>query len=106
LCQGDYASHNKSTANFQLLEFLKKQSSWDCFFAFSVKKLRKRFMNVEQLIVRKRDGYELSENELQLIVEGFVRGDVPDYQMAALLMAIYFQGMSSEETFSLTKQMI
>jgi len=63
-------------------------------------------MNVEQLIVRKRDGFELSANELQFIVEGFVRGEIPDYQMAALLMAIYFQGMSFEETFLLTKQMI
>jgi len=63
-------------------------------------------MNVEQIIVHKRDGNRLSERELQAIVAGFVNGEVPDYQMAALLMAIYFQGMSFEETYLLTKQMI
>jgi pyrimidine-nucleoside phosphorylase len=63
-------------------------------------------MNAEQIIIRKRDGIELSKQELQFIVEGFVCGEIPDYQMAALLMAIYFQGMSFEETFLLTKQMI
>jgi len=63
-------------------------------------------MNVEQIIVHKRDGNELSEQELLFMVEGFVRGEIPDYQMAAFLMAIYFQGMSFEETFLLTNQMI
>ncbi|UCE05238.1 MAG: thymidine phosphorylase [bacterium] len=64
------------------------------------------FMNAEQIIIRKRDGNELSEQELQFIIEGFVNGEIPDYQMVALLMTIYFQGMSYEETFLLTKQMI
>lgn len=63
-------------------------------------------MNVEQIIVRKRDGNELSANELRFIIEGFVRGEIPDYQMAALLMAIFYQDMSFEETFLLTKLMI
>ncbi len=63
-------------------------------------------MNAEQIIIRKRDGNKLTEQELRFIVEGFVCGEIPDYQMAALLMAIYFQGMSFEETFLLTKQMI
>jgi pyrimidine-nucleoside phosphorylase len=64
------------------------------------------FMNAEQIIVRKRDGYELSENELRFVIEGFVNDEIPDYQMAALLMAIYYQDMSFEETFLLTKLMI
>ncbi len=63
-------------------------------------------MNIEQIIVRKRNGEELSANGLQDVVQGFVRDEIPDYQMAALLMAIYFQGMSFAETLSLTKVMI
>jgi pyrimidine-nucleoside phosphorylase len=63
-------------------------------------------MNVEQIITRKRDGNELSEKELQFVIKGFVREEIPDYQIAALLMAIYFQGMSYEETFLLTKLMV
>ncbi|MDZ7332352.1 MAG: thymidine phosphorylase [candidate division KSB1 bacterium] len=63
-------------------------------------------MNIEQLIVKKRDGSHLSEAELKSIIDGYVAGLVPDYQMAALLMAIYFQGMSIEETQALTKLMV
>lgn len=63
-------------------------------------------MIAEQIIIRKRDGGVLSESELQFMIEGFVTGELPDYQMAAFLMAIYFQGMSFEETFLLTKMMI
>lgn len=63
-------------------------------------------MNIEQIIVCKRDGRELSEDELKYVVQGFVGDAFPDYQMAALLMAIYFQGMSAKETFLLTRLMI
>lgn len=63
-------------------------------------------MTAHQIIIRKRDASLLSENELRFIVEGFVSGEVPDYQMAAFLMAIYFRGMSDEETYLLTKIMI
>jgi len=63
-------------------------------------------MNVEQIITRKRDGHDLSEQELQFVITGFVRDEIPDYQMAALLMAIFFQGMSDEEIFLLTKLMV
>lgn len=63
-------------------------------------------MTVEQIIIRKRDGGELSEQELQFVVKEFVSAEIPDYQMAAFLMAIYFQGMSFEETFLLTKLMV
>ena len=63
-------------------------------------------MNVEQVITRKRNGNELSEQELQFVITGFVSSETPDYQMAALLMAIYFQGMTDEETFLLTKLMV
>jgi pyrimidine-nucleoside phosphorylase len=83
-----------------------KQSLPDCFFSFLQGKIREPIMNVEQIIVRKRDGNELSEKELHFIVKGFVHDEIPNYQIAALLMTIYFQGMSFEETFLLTKLMI
>ena len=59
-----------------------------------------------ELIQRKRDGGELAEDELAELVLGYARGDVPDYQMAAFTMAVYFRGLSSAETFALTDAMI
>jgi pyrimidine-nucleoside phosphorylase len=59
-----------------------------------------------ELIERKRDGAELSPDELSELVIGYTRGDVPDYQMAAFLMAVYFRGLSGAETFALTDAMI
>ncbi len=59
-----------------------------------------------ELIERKRDGGELSTEELSELVLGYTRGDVPDYQMAAFLMAVYFRGLSGTETFALTDAMI
>jgi pyrimidine-nucleoside phosphorylase len=59
-----------------------------------------------ELIERKRDGGELSAEELSELVLGYTRGGVPDYQMAAFLMAVYFRGLSGAETFALTDAMI
>jgi pyrimidine-nucleoside phosphorylase len=59
-----------------------------------------------ELIQRKRDGEELGPDELRELVLGYTRGDVPDYQMAAFLMAVYFKGLSSAETLALTDAMI
>jgi pyrimidine-nucleoside phosphorylase len=59
-----------------------------------------------ELIQRKRDGEELEVGELAELVLGYARGDVPDYQMAAFCMAVYFRGLSSVETFALTDAMI
>lgn len=58
------------------------------------------------LIERTRNGAELSDDEISELVLGFTRGDVPDYQMAAWCMAIYFRGLSSRETRALTDAMI
>ena len=58
------------------------------------------------LIERKRNGEELSDEEIAELVLGFTRGDVPDYQMAAWCMAVYFKGLSGRETHSLTDAMI
>jgi pyrimidine-nucleoside phosphorylase len=59
-----------------------------------------------ELIQRKRDGADLSADELSELVLGYTRGDVPDYQMAAFLMAVYFRGLNAAETFALTDAMI
>jgi pyrimidine-nucleoside phosphorylase len=59
-----------------------------------------------ELIERKRDGDELSREEISELVLGFTQGEVPDYQMAAFLMAVYFKGLSGAETFALTDAMI
>ena len=58
------------------------------------------------VIEHKRDGGELSEADIRAFIGGYTRGDIPDYQMAALAMAIYFQGMSVEETAVLTDAMM
>ena len=62
-------------------------------------------MNMVTLIQKKKDGQELSREEIQWIIDGYVAGDIPDYQVSALLMAIYFQGLSKEETVELTQAM-
>jgi pyrimidine-nucleoside phosphorylase len=59
-----------------------------------------------ELIQRKRDGQELGAEELGELVLGYSRGDVPEYQLAAFCMAVYFQGLSSAETFALTDAMV
>ena len=59
-----------------------------------------------ELIERKRDGHELPADELAELVLSYARGEVPDYQLAAFLMAVYFQGLSSSETFALTDAMV
>src|SRR5437660_4190907 len=59
-----------------------------------------------QLIQRKRDGGELGAGELRELVLGYARGDIPDYQLAAFCMAVYFRGLSSAETHALTEAMI
>lgn len=60
-------------------------------------------MRVYDIISRKRDGKELSKEELTYLVNGYVKGEIPDYQMSAFLMAVYFQGMTEEETSVMTK---
>jgi pyrimidine-nucleoside phosphorylase len=59
-----------------------------------------------EVIERKRDGEELSDQELRELVLGYARDEIPDYQMAAFLMAVYFRGLSSAETHALTDAMI
>ncbi|SHI70025.1 thymidine phosphorylase [Dethiosulfatibacter aminovorans DSM 17477] len=63
-------------------------------------------MRVYDLITKKKHGEKLSKDEINHIIEGYVSGDIPDYQISSLLMAIYFQGMDLEETINLTEAMI
>lgn len=59
-----------------------------------------------EVILKKRNGLELSKPEIETFVRGFTDGSIPDYQMAALLMAIYYRGMTAEETTHLTDVMV
>jgi pyrimidine-nucleoside phosphorylase len=63
-------------------------------------------MRTVDLIHRKRDGEELSQEEVQFLVDGYTRGDIPDYQMAAFLMAVYYSSMSDREVSVLTESMM
>lgn len=63
-------------------------------------------MRFLDLIEKKRDGHGLSENEIQFFIDEYVAERIPDYQVSALLMAIYFQGMSADEIAWLTKAML
>jgi pyrimidine-nucleoside phosphorylase len=62
-------------------------------------------MRTVDLIHRKRDAGELSAEEIQHLVDGYTRGDIPDYQISAFLMAVYFAGMSDREVSALTESM-
>lgn len=62
-------------------------------------------MRAVDIIHRKRDGGELSREEIAYLIQGYVRGDIPDYQMSAWAMAVFFRGMSARETGDLTLEM-
>src|SRR6202158_1006190 len=59
-----------------------------------------------EIIGRKRDGLEHSAEEIQLLISGYLRGEIPDYQMAAWLMAVCTRGMTRAETLALTQAMV
>ncbi len=62
-------------------------------------------MRIYDIIQKKRDGAFLADDEIAFVVNGFTNGDIPDYQMSALLMAIFFNGMESREVTALTAAM-
>lgn len=62
-------------------------------------------MRMYDIIMKKRNGGELSKEEIDFFVEGYTRGEIPDYQASALMMAIYFRKMTKKETLALTMAM-
>ncbi len=62
-------------------------------------------MRMYDLIMKKRNGNALTEEEIQYMVDGYTKGDIPDYQMSAFTMAVYFRGMNEKETYDLTMAM-
>ena len=62
-------------------------------------------MRLYDLNIKKRHGGVLSEEEIRYMVNGYVSGEIPDYQMSAMMMAIFFRGMNEEETWRLTMAM-
>ncbi len=63
-------------------------------------------MNFQNIIMKKRNGIELDDKEIRFFIKGYTNGEIPDYQVSALLMAIYFKGLNERETLSLTKEML
>lgn len=63
-------------------------------------------MRCVDLILKKKEGLELTKEEIQFVIDGFVKGEIPDYQISALLMAICFKGLTDDELFSLTYEML
>jgi pyrimidine-nucleoside phosphorylase len=63
-------------------------------------------MHIPTLIEKKRDGHELLPDEIGALIDGFTRGEIPDYQMSAWAMAIFFRGMTPHETQNLTGAMM
>jgi len=62
-------------------------------------------MHATDVIVKKREGDELSRDEIEFFIQGYTRGEIPDYQAAAWLMAVYLHGMTDRETHDLTMAM-
>ena len=63
-------------------------------------------MRMVDLIEKKRDGGVLSDEEIRFIIDGFTKGDIPDYQMSAWAMAVFYKGMTDHETAVLTDAMM
>ena len=63
-------------------------------------------MRMVDLIQKKRDGLELTDEEIHFIIEGYTNEKIPDYQMSAWMMAVCFQGLNKRETATLTKEMM
>ena len=63
-------------------------------------------MRPQDLIEKKRDGHELSRQEIALLIRGYTRDEIPDYQMSAWLMAVFLNGMTEAETQALVEEML
>ncbi|HEY8151129.1 MAG TPA: thymidine phosphorylase, partial [Vicinamibacteria bacterium] len=63
-------------------------------------------MRAVDVIQKKRNGHELTKDEIAFFIEGYTRGSIPDYQASALAMAVFFKGMTAAETVALTESMM
>lgn len=63
-------------------------------------------MRMVDLIIKKREKFELTEEEIKFIINGYVNNEIPDYQMSSFLMAVLFNGMTEKEQYLLTKTML
>ena len=63
-------------------------------------------MRAVDIIIKKRDKGELTDEEINFFVQGFVKGDIPDYQVSAWAMAVLLNGMTPQETTNLTLAMV
>lgn len=63
-------------------------------------------MLMPEVIAKKRDGGKLTQEEIHFVIDGYTKGNIPDYQMSAFLMAVFFRGMDAEETLHLTMEMV
>ena len=70
-----------------------------------LKKMEGEAMRMYDIIMKKRNGMELSREEIRYFIENYTKGEIPDYQVSALMMAIYFQKMTRQETYELTMAM-
>src|SRR5256886_6997681 len=68
--------------------------------------LTRRLVRVVELVERKRDGGTLTGEEIDHLVQGYTKGEIPDYQMSAFLMAVVWRGMDARETSALTASMV
>jgi pyrimidine-nucleoside phosphorylase len=62
-------------------------------------------MRVYDIIIKKRNGKSLTKEEIDFVIKGYISGNIPDYQMSALLMCIYFNGMDKKELKYFTESM-
>ena len=63
-------------------------------------------MRAVDVVQKKRDGFELTREEIDFFIRGYARGDVPDYQASAFTMAVFFKGMAPAEIVALTESMM
>jgi len=63
-------------------------------------------MRMVDLIEKKRDGYELTKEEIRFAIDGYTKGNIPDYQISAFAMAIFFKDMTTTERAELTMAMV
>ena len=61
-------------------------------------------MRMYDLIMKKRNGEELTKEEIEFMIEGYTKEEIPDYQMSAFLMAVYFKGMTEDESIDCRKR--